>query len=721
MSDTSTAFASHAAQYISLQTGRTQLVLSAAFGERPRIIYWGARLSHTPPEQLDALSRRQHAIGGPDVDVLHSLSNELGTGLAGPSGFVGHRDGSDWAAIFKVTQVQKDSDHSVKITCEDANTRISALYDLSINPDTHVLEASTQITNLGLSPLSIDWCAALCMPLNRRLQHLNGFTGRWAGEFQMQEIPAFRGSYLRENKSGRTSHDNFPALLAMASCTSEKNGPAAGFHLGWSGNNRVRVDRLSDGTAAMQMGELFFPGEMVLQSGNYYKTPTLYAAWSDAGLSALSQKFQDHLAQKVMNGRPNATRRPVHYNTWEAVYFDHSEDKLMELAQAASDIGAERFVLDDGWFGGRRDDKTGLGDWTVSSDVYPNGLEPLADKVRALGMEFGIWFEPEMVNPDSDLYRARPDWVLEAAGVEQIPFRQQYTLNLTLPEVTEYLFNQMSDTIRRCKVAYIKWDMNRDIHHPGSAGRGAVHRQTLAVYALMQRLKDTFPGLEIESCASGGARTDYGVLTHTDRIWTSDSNDALDRQYIQRGASHFFPLSVMGAHVGPRECHITGRVFSMNYRAATAIFGHMGMELNLLTEPAEDLAILKEAITLHKTHRDLIHGGKFYRMDSSEYLNVIGVVSRDKSEGLFSCAKTAGHSTTLPGRFRFAGLDPAASYRLRLVWPGGKVSVTSPSILEAANLIGEGMTVSGEAMLEHGMQLPLMFPDTCLIYHLKRI
>ncbi len=703
--------------FVSLQTASSQLVLDVSQGHRPSILYWGKALKQTTPEELAALSVRQWAHGGPEIDIGASLSNELGAGMAGPSGFIAGRQGADWATIFTVTDVHQENDSSLRIICEDANTQIRAIYELSLCPETHVLEATTRIENLSQCPVTIDWCAALCVPLNRRLTRLMGFTGRWASEFQLQEIPAFRGSYVRENKSGRTSHDNFPGLIAMANDASEKSGSASGFHLGWSGNSCVRVDRHTDGRSFAQMGELFFPSEMELAEGESYTSPTLFAAWSSNGLNELSQQFQNHLLHKVMDGRAKACRRPVHYNTWEAVYFDHSEQILMALAEKAAAVGAERFVLDDGWFGSRRSDASGLGDWYVSTDVYPNGLAPLAKKVRELGMEFGIWFEPEMVNPDSDLYRAHPDWILEAAGVAQVPSRQQYTLDLTRKEVSDYLFDRMSAIIHDLNVAYIKWDMNRDIHHPGSAGRGAIHRQTHAVYALMRRLRDEHPSLEIESCASGGARTDYGVLSHTDRIWTSDNNDAHDRQRIQRGASYFFPLSVMGAHVGPKRCHITGRTFTMAYRAATAFFGHMGMELNLLDESPEDLSILQDAIALYKRHRNLLHNGDFYRLDSSDYLNMIGVVAKDKSEALFSCAKISEHKSILPGRFRFAGLDPAKRYRMRLIWPQGTISVTSPSIVDTAQLGAAGRVFSGEALLEHGAQLPLMHPDTCLIYH----
>ena len=338
--------------------------------------------------------------------------------------------------------------------------------------------------------------------------------------------------------------------------------------------------------------------------------------------------------------------------------------------------------------------------------------------MNKLGMEFGLWFEPEMVNPDSDLFRAHPDWVLQVDGVPQTKSRNQYVLDLTRPEVSSYLFESMSAILASHNIAYIKWDMNRDIHHPGSGGRPVASAQTRAVYALMDRVRAAFPSLEIESCSSGGARADYGVLKRTDRIWTSDSNDALDRQIIQRGASHFFPLEVMGAHVGPAACHITGRRLSMQLRVATALFGHMGLELNLLEEDPSDLEVLKAGIDLYKTHRTLLHSGDLQRLETPEYAAAIGVVSKDRCEALFSWCQLTGHRETLPGRLCFVGLDPARTYRLQIVWPDPVRAVSRPSVIEALDLTGGSAMISGEALMTAGLQIPLMYPETCILYHL---
>ncbi len=703
--------------YVSFTAGGMTLVIDCSIGRRPSLLYWGAELSDVNPAVLKLMATRQRARGSATVEIESSLLNELGAGLSGLSGFLAHRNGTAWASQFRVKEMRQSAPSEIELICEDDFAKIRATQTIGVDPDSAVLTCATEIENLGDAALMIDWCASACLPLDARATRLIGFTGRWSDEFQTQEIAPFQGSYVRENKAGRTSHDNFPGLVVGAAETSEHAGPCFAFHLGWSGNNRVRVDRLNDGRAFVQMGEYLFPGEVSLAPGEVYRTPALYAGFSNQGFSALSRKFHHHLTHTVMDDRIERKRRPIHYNTWEAVYFEHDPDKLFKLAEKAAEVGAERYILDDGWFGSRRSDKAGLGDWWPSEDVYPNGLAPLIDHVTGLGMEFGLWFEPEMVNPDSDLFRNHPDWVLRADGVEQVPFRNQYVLDLTRAEVTEYLFERMHKLLSDHDISYIKWDMNRDIHHPGSDGRPATGRQTRALYALIERLRSAHPNLEIESCASGGARADYGVLAATDRIWTSDSNDALDRQRIQRGASHFFPLSIMGAHVGPETCHITGRRLSMPLRVATAMFGHMGMELNLLEEDPADLEVLKAGLALHKRHRKLIHSGDFHRLDTPEHVNAIGVVAKDQSEALFSWCNLAGHRETLPGRMFVPGLDPAKTYRTQIVWPHTLRSLSHPSILSALDLLGDGADLPGDALAQAGLQVPLLYPETCLVYH----
>ncbi len=705
--------------HMELRAGGTLLAIECERGARPHILYAGPDMPGATAHEIALLGTRQHAPGTPAIHLRGSLMNEIGTGISGASGLIGHRDGRDWAIDLRVSALDVSGANALSIHCEDANTGIATRHHFALDPETGLLTSSTEIENRDDRPFDLDWCAALCLPFDPRLTRFLSFTGKWANEFQIEEVPAFQGSIVRENKAGRTSHDVFPGGMLAAPNTGEMHGLACGFHLAWSGNHRLRMDRHSDGRGFVQMGELFFPGEMRLAKGERYRTPAFLTAWSNDGLNGVSHAFHDHLREEVLDPRTRSKPRPVHFNTWEAVYFTHDEATLIELAEAAAEVGAERFVLDDGWFGSRRNDTAGLGDWWVSKDVYPNGLHPIVDRVRELGMEFGLWFEPEMVNPDSDLYRAHPDWVLNANGVEPVPSRNQLTLDLTKPQVSDYLFERIDSLVSDYAIDYIKWDMNRDTHHPGSEGRAVMHGQTHALYELLGRIRSAHPTLEIESCSSGGGRADFGILRHTDRIWTSDNNDARARQSIQRGASHFFPLRVLGSHVGPKRCHITGRRFSMAFRVASAVFGHMGMELDLRRENESDLGVLKAGIALYKQHRELIQSGRFWRCDSAPHTNLIGCVSRDQGEALFSYAVLDTEVSTLPQPIRFAGLDPETSYRIRMVWPQHNPSISTPSIIDAADLRGEGAVVSGSALMGHGIQPPLTFPDTCLFYHLK--
>jgi len=698
------------------------LIFACAKGAPVSILYWGGALhADTDCAELEGLFARQGMHGVADVALPLSLAMEPGLGHPMFRGFAAHRAGKDWGSLFEVGAVEL-REGGAKIICRDESTRLGLEYEIDFDARTGVLRIRSTLTNYGATPLDVSNMMTACLPVPDGMTDIIGFTGRWTQEFTQERVARNAATYLRENRSGRTSHFSYPAILLAATDTNESTGDVYGFHLAFSGNHCIRVDSLTDGRGLVSLGALLLPGEVRLVPGETYASPEIVAAYSGQGLSKLSRKFHDHVRTKLLSPEMRAKPRPVHYNTWEAVYFDHDVEKLKELATRAAEIGVERFVLDDGWFGGRRHDRAGLGDWTVSRDVYPDGLGPLVDHVTGLGMEFGLWFEPEMVNPDSDLYRAHPDWVLGLEGVEQIPFRSQLALDISRPEVADYLFHAIDAILRDHDISYIKWDMNRDLSHPGdSSGVPRAFAQVGALYALLDRVRHAHPYVEIESCSSGGARADMGVLAHSDRVWTSDSNDALDRQVIQRGASFFLPLEVLGCHVGPAKCHVTGRRLSMEMRAATALMGHMGLELNLLTERTADLDVLKNAIDLHKKHRALLHNGDVFRLDSAPQLIASGVIARDKSEAIYSVAYVASDAKVLPGRFQFTGLDPQRSYRLQLIWPSDWQAIKGPSAIETLDLNGEGAIFSGAALVHGGLQLPHAFPETCLLFYVAAV
>jgi alpha-galactosidase len=705
-------------KHLRFDSGDTTLIFACETGAPLSLLYWGKATAATSDE-IEQLSVRQGMHGVADISLPVSLAMEPGLGQPMVQGFAAHREGRDWGSLFSVTDVDAGDDGAL-IICRDERIQLGLEYRIALDIKTGVLTLGTTLTNQGEGVLDVNEMATAFLPVPPSMTDIIGFTGRWTQEFGLERLTRPAGTYLRENRSGRTSHFSYPAMLLAGADANESQGEVYGLHLAWSGNHRLRIDSLTDGRVFASLGALLFPGEIRLAPGESYASPDIVAAYSSDGLSALSRKFHAHVRDKILRPELRGKPRPVHHNTWEAVYFAHDVGRLKELATRAAGIGVERFVLDDGWFGARRDDTAGLGDWFVSDAVYPDGLKPLVDHVTGLGMEFGLWFEPEMVNPDSDLYRIHPDWVLQIKDIVQVPFRTQYVLDISRTEVADYLFERIDALLTDHSISYIKWDMNRDLSHPGGAGGQArATAQVNALYSLLDRLRAAHPHVEIESCSSGGARADMGVLAHSDRVWTSDSNDAHDRQYIQRGASFFLPPEVLGCHVGPAHCHVTGRRLSMEMRAGTAFTGHFGLELDLLTERAADLAELKAAIALHKKHRGLLHDGELYRLDLPPHLLASGVVARDKSEALFSVAYLSSEKKVLPGQLRFAGLDAERRYRLRLIWPQNWKAVKAPSIAEYLELGGEGAICSGDALMTPGMQLPASWPETVLLFHLQ--
>ncbi|MEL7024176.1 MAG: alpha-galactosidase [Pseudomonadota bacterium] len=699
----------------SLHSSNASFVVDCTSGA-PVVLYWGGRLDNaTTPEMLRLLSTPQEAQASVTNAAPIALSPALGIGFHGDAGLRVHRNGCDWGVTPEVSSCTQPDDQTLEIRCIDRSCQIELHYRLSLDADSDTLSAQTCLKNLSATLLQVDRCDAPALPVANHLSHITAFKGRWAHEFQTETIGSFHGSFVRENQAGRTSHDSFPGLIVHDSLFGEHRGEGIALTLGWSGNHRMSVTRLISGRALAQLGEHFYPGEMQLGEQETYESPILYSSVTETGMTPLSQRLHRYVRSHLTDARMHGKLKPVHFNTWEAMYFDLDTPRLCALADAAASVGAERFVLDDGWFPARHDDTAGLGDWTVDAEKFPRGLQPLIDHVHALGMEFGLWVEPEMVNPNSQLFRDHPDWVLSVDGAPTVLARNQLVLDLSRPEVCEYLYAHIDALLQEYPITYLKWDMNRDLHQPGDQhGRAAVHRQVLAVYALMDRIRAAHPNLEIESCSSGGARADYGVLAHTDRIWTSDSNDALDRLRIQRGCSMFFPPEFMGAHVGPRECHITGRTLSMALRAGVAIMGDMGIEANITEMSSDDRNILAAAIALHKQHRKLIFTGDIVRLETQDFEMAHGVVAADREEALFSYAVVSTPPHSAPGRLRLHGLDADRLYEANIVWPEDIRSHT-PSILDVIN----GKHVSGDSLMRFGLQLPILKPETLLLLHLQ--
>lgn len=712
-------------EFISLTGNRSSLTL-ALNRDAPQVIYWGKKLSEATTESMLTTLRLRHEVpASPANEVMRSLTPNTGSGFSGSPGIALFGDSDEWACAPILKEVIQESATQICIISTDEGRGIEVKNTLAIDQQSDVLRISTHIRNTGKETVDVQWCAAATLPVPAHISQILGFEGHWAGEFHEQHSSQFFGTYLRENRRGRTSHDCFPGLIMHTDSCDQQQGEAYGFHLGWSGNHRLLAEKMADGRGFVQLGELLLPGEIKLESGASYQSPDLFATYSSQGLSGVSRHFHRYVRNQLIKLDVTKKPRPVHYNTWEGIYFDHDVDTLKDLANRAVDLGVERFVLDDGWFVGRNDDTAGLGDWYVDEKVYPEGLHPVVEHVNKLGMEFGLWVEPEMVNPDSNLFRKHPDWILSTKPNKDVGFRNQLVLDLTRTEVFDYLFERLDSLLNEYNIGYLKWDMNRDINQPGDQyGKPAVHGQTIAFYNLLEKLKAKHPSVEIESCSSGGARADYGVLQHTDRIWTSDSNDALERLKIQKGFSYFFPAELMGSHVGPRDCHITHRHLTMSMRASVALFGHMGMEMDLRELTEQEKVELKAMTTLYKKHRTLVHSGELYRLQLPDYANGFGIVAEDKSEALFSYSLIRGHTASLPDQMRFAGLEKEAIYQMDIIWPiksGDHWPKESIFNFDTNLPFLDGQKFSGEALMQLGKQLPRLAPNSSLLYYLHKV
>ena len=684
----------------------------------PEIIHWGARISQIDADLLLS-TERPISQARLDVDIPLSLCPELGSGHFNAPGIEGHRVGADWAPVFHTTHIDSDQ-HKAIFTLQDDIAKLEMVIEVLLDNDSDVLQKRITVRNISADSYTLNKLA-LTLALPSHANELLTFRGRWCQEFQTQRQAFDHGGFMQENRRGRTSHENFPGIFVGAQGFSEQQGMVWGFHLGWSGNHQLRADVKSDGRRFVQAGELLLAGEVQLDKNETYQTPWLYGVYSNQGLNGISERFHKFIRNNILSF-PTKKPRPVHLNTWEGIYFDHDPDYIMKMASEAAQMGVERFIIDDGWFIGRDHERAALGDWYLDEKKYPQGLEPVIDHVNALGMEFGLWVEPEMVSQDSNLFRNHPDWVLGLQGYQQPSGRWQYVLDLQNPECFQYLYDRLNDLLTRYNISYLKWDMNRELVQPGHQGKAAVRGQTLALYKLIDDLTATHPTVEIESCSSGGGRIDFEILKRTHRFWASDCNDALERQTIQRGMSYFFPPEVMGAHIGPGECHSTNRRHSINMRGVTALGGHMGVELDPVKETAEEKQAFAHYIQLHKEYRHLLHSGRAFRIDSpnkNQYIHgVVGANEQDKEELLITVCQLAMPEHALPSPLRISYVDPNARYQLKIV----EMPKTSFQLMkQAPKWLDRTLELSGDNLREIGITLPILDPESALIVHLKKI
>ena len=706
-----------------LRAAGVSLVLDCSSPLLPRVLHWGADLFDRSVEELADLAvaaTPQAVSNNVDEVVPVSVLPEQSVGWVGVPGLTGHRDGAAFSTAFTVDRVTEEAGqppvgHRLTVAARDTAAGLSLLLEVEMTDSGLVRQRATLANEDPDSVFSLDG-VLLTLPVPTEATELLDFTGRHLRERIPQRQPFTVGTRLRDNRRGRTGADASIVLAAGSAGFGFATGEVWGVHVAWSGNHRTLAERTSTGVSLLGGGELLLAGEVRLAPGDTYRSPWLYGSYGH-GLDELSARFHRYL-----RGRPHHPRspRPVIVNTWEAVYFDHDLEKLTALADVAAHVGAERFVLDDGWFRHRRGETAGLGDWYVDETVWPHGLHPIVDHVRGLGMQFGLWVEPEMVNPDSDLARRHPEWIMATGGRLPPEARYQQVLDLGHDEAYAYIFDRLDALLTEYDIGYLKWDHNRDLIDAGHSPRGeaGVHTQTLRLYRLLDELRARHPGVEIESCASGGSRVDLGVLERTDRIWSSDCNDALERQLIQRWTGILLPPELIGAHVGPTVSHTTGRVHTLDFRAGTALFGHFGVEWDLTRASAADRERLSAWIRLYKDLRGLLHTGAVVRSDHPDRsLWVYGVVATDRSDAVYALATTATGVWSPPGRVRLPGLDPHAVYRVVPLAPGDE---SQGPARQAVPWWNSGVRLSGRALAVAGLQAPVLFPERLVLVRATR-
>ena len=742
-----------AAVYLAQTAADAALGLIFAGDELPRIVHWGRPL--TDPKTLlaayDAL-KPQRVSGALDETAWPSVLPTQAESWIGEPRVVLRRDGIELFPKFTVTDVQAGgvvtasldaatadqytdvTGHArttgpvrvpgVSVTARDEEQGFGIEWRLELLPG-GLARQKAIVTNLfgGDQPALEVGKIELGFPVPEIAGEILTTTGHHLRERSPQRQPLTVGRFEKPQLAGRPDFDASLLLTAGVPGFGFEHGEAYAVHVGWSGNSVLSAERLPYTQGIIGGGELLLGGEVTLaaqgEGESSYETPWLFGSFGD-GLNEIAARF--HAYVRSRHPRLFAKGRPVILNTWEAVYFQHDFDTLKALADKAAASGVERFVVDDGWFGSRRDDTSGLGDWQIAQEVWPDGpksLKALADYVHGKGMQFGLWFEPEMVNPDSDVAREHPDWILApTAGRLPMQGRSQQVLDLTNPEAFEYIFNAMDALVGELGIDYIKWDHNKLVTEAASrrSGRPAVHAQTLAVYEIFKGLKTGHPGLEIESCSSGGGRVDLGILEYADRIWASDCVDPVERADIQRYTSLLVPPAMMGEHVGASPAHSTQRATSQELRMAMAFFGHMGIEWNLLKEPEDALAKLAVWVAEFKKHRDWFAIDTCVHADANDpAVRLDGMVMPSRDAAIYRFTQLATGQTYPAAPVRLPGLDPNRTYRVSPLDP----SLDLTGLANGQSTLGwwneDGVVMTGEALDRYGIRPPSLHPQQAVL------
>ena len=553
----------------------------------------------------------------------------------------------------------------------------------SVFEDEDVITRSVSVKNAGDRNIRLTKVYSACIDMDDEDFEMLTLHGSWARERQIERRPIAYGKQSVSSLRGESSHQDHPFMAWMTKGTDQTTGDVYGMHFVYSGNFIAQIEKSQFDSVRAVMGIHSEGFEWWLTPGETFTAPEVVLTYSHDGLGQMTRNLHDFYRCHMIRSRYLHQKRPVLINNWEATYFDFTREKLIAIAQKAKECGVELFVLDDGWFGARTTDHAGLGDWVANPDRLPEGITGIAEDIEKVGLKFGLWFEPEMTNKDSDLYREHPDWILSVLGRHDSHGRFQYVLDFSRKEVVDRIYEMMAKILSTAKVSYVKWDMNRSITECYSAAlpadrQGEVfHRYILGVYDLYERLTSTFPHVLFESCASGGGRFDPGILYYAPQGWTSDDTDAIERVKIQYGTSMCYPISSMGSHVSVVPNHQTRRETPLKTRANAAYFGTFGYELDLNKLTAEEIEEVKEQVKFMKAYREVIQYGTFYRLASPFDDEECGwmVVSDDKKTAIVAWFRTLYTPNKCFTRMKLHGLDPDAIYSCNVL--GGQALTVS--------------------------------------------
>lgn len=601
---------------------------------------------------------------------------------------------------------------TLEIVCMDHTLKLEVTLVYTVFENLDVITRSVRVKNANEAPITLTKVLSLCIDMDNKEYEMLDLHGSWGRERHIQRRKIGHGKQSVSSTRGISSHQEHPFMAIVSKDTNDEQGEVFGFSLVYSGNfiAQTEMNQFNAIRGVMGIHPENFAWE--LKQNEVFTAPEVVMVYSAEGLGKMTRTYHDLFRNHLIRGKYAHQKRPILINNWEATYFDFNTDKLLAIAKEASKLGIEMLVMDDGWFGTREDDNCALGDWQVNEGKLKGGIKYLVDEVNKLGMAFGIWFEPEMISKDSDLFRAHPDWAIQIPNREPGLARNQYVLDLSRKEVRDYVYKMISDVLKSANITYVKWDMNRPISDLGSfylskENQGELfHRYVLGVYELQERLVTDFPYLLLENCSSGGGRFDPGMLYYSPQIWCSDDTDAIERLMIQEGTSLIYPVSTIGAHISDCPNHIVGRVTPFETRGYVALLGTFGYELDVTRIPEEDRAMIPEQVAMYHKYNDLVREGDYYRIASyseNHTYDCWEVVSKDRKEALVTFIQVLAHPNYHSQRVQLKGLDPNAFYEVE-VKQGEKPRVYSGEALMYAGINIEPMGGDFRGQLIHLIQ-----------------